>query len=621
MATTFVRSLGSESGVQLNPLQDNSEIPTQDNADQVFGIVMRATRGRIDKPFVVDRSNVKNKLGYGERISASALNEAWVHVVEALNNGAYQAVVQRLSTDAATISYAVAFQGSGLVLGAVVIDEVSKTVVSIAVTSGGTGYGVGPDIVIAGVGTGAVASATVVDGVVTAISITGGVGYTVAPTATVVNSPKFAVLSAETFEALTVPYLFALKHLECFNDGIKLNLRAEEYRVSGANAPNSKVTLIMTDILGQSLYEFTGSLVAGSHDDYGNSNYLPDIIASQTDSVEITIGGITSIPVDSRAYGYSATTGQANWAKSGKLVCFVEGGMDYTPINYIAAKNSLQFTPFNYSYISSGGSKSAGLLAQLAQLSFDTNRQFRYDIPGDLSIAASIALVEQLNFSSGVGAHLIHVFYSPLKRNDPTGVNGKGFYGTATLNIAYACMRNAQTNGRGFAPKHYPIAGRNWPIGGSGIVQAYTPTDQELSALARAKINPCLFESYTGGGRYVFRDSLTSALVDSSLKKLIAVADMSTSIDDAVTRNGKDNLQLPIDIAIKRTKDYLKMLFEGAQAAGWLVPSDDPEMGGAAFKFEVKANAVRPYDRMDVNFWLRYSGTVRQIFVTQTLTK
>jgi hypothetical protein len=48
MSTAFVRQLGSESGVQLNPLRDNSEIPTTDNSDQVFGIMMRATRGRID---------------------------------------------------------------------------------------------------------------------------------------------------------------------------------------------------------------------------------------------------------------------------------------------------------------------------------------------------------------------------------------------------------------------------------------------------------------------------------------------------------------------------------------------------------------------------------------------
>ena len=45
MTVAFVRQLGSEPGVQLNPLRDASEVPSTDNADQVFGIMMRATRG------------------------------------------------------------------------------------------------------------------------------------------------------------------------------------------------------------------------------------------------------------------------------------------------------------------------------------------------------------------------------------------------------------------------------------------------------------------------------------------------------------------------------------------------------------------------------------------------
>jgi hypothetical protein len=153
------------------------------------------------------------------------------------------------------------------------------------------------------------------------------------------------------------------------------------------------------------------------------------------------------------------------------------------------------------------------------------------------------------------------------------------------------------------------------------MTQVYSPRDQELNALARAKINPVMYEVYTGGGRYVFRDSLTCALVESSLKKLISVADMSTSIDDAVTRAGKDMLQLPMQVAVKRMQDFLVELFEGAESSGWLVPSSAPEMNGNAWKFDVRPNEVRPYDRMDCSYWLRYDGTVRQIFVTQTLTR
>ncbi|PIQ55370.1 MAG: hypothetical protein COW02_03430 [Comamonadaceae bacterium CG12_big_fil_rev_8_21_14_0_65_59_15] len=546
MSTAFVRQLGAESGVQLNPLVDNSEIPTSSNDDQIFGIVMRATRGRIDKPFKVDRSTVFKKLGKGEQIRTSALNEAWVHVVEALNNGAYEAVVQRLTTPAAAISWA---------------------------------------------------------------------GLTVTP---VTFANAFAVTPTEP-----TGHLIGVKHLECYNDGIVLEVRADEKKVGGVAIANNVVTLRIRDKDGVLLYEFTGSLDPAARDDYGNSSYLPDVVLSLTDAVEVSVGvtgASAAIEPTSMAYGYDAN-GKEQWAKSGTLVCFTEGGMGYATADYMAARVLLQNTVFNYAYISSGGTQAPGLLAQLAQLAFDTNRQLRFDIPGNLNPEAAITFVEQLNMGASPTAHLMHAFWAPLKSDDPTGVNAKGHFGVATLNIAYACGRNAQTNAKGFAPKNYVVAGRQWPIQRVRVTQTYSPTGQELNALAKAKINPVLFEVYTGGGRYVFRDSLTSALVESSLKKLISVADMSTSIDDAVTRFSKDILQLPMQISVKRMNDFLGELFAGAEASGWLVPSNDPSMAGKAFKYDVRPNEVRPYDRMDVSYWLRYDGTVRQIFVTQTLTR
>lgn len=553
MSTAFVRQLGAESGVQLNPLRDNSEIPVSDNSDQVFGIMMRATRGRIDKPFAVDRGNVFKKLGNGEQIRLSALNEAWVHVVEALNKGAYQAIVQRLVTTSAAIKWLVVSAAAGE------------------------------------------------DG-----EPTGEFVYT--------------VMSEDEFEVLNTPFLFAVKHLECHNDGIQVEFRAESVQSDGLDVANDRLTLRLRDKEGNLLYEFYGSLKPDSKDDYGNSNYLPDVVQAQTDAVELQTGAGAAIEAGSDAYGYD-DNGRQRWAKSGVQVCFSEGGTAYTTQDYMSAREKLQYTQFDYAYISSGGTQAPALLAQLAQLAFDTNRQLRFDIPGNLSVEAAIAFVNQLNMGASQTAHLIQAFWTPLKSDDPTGVNPNGYIGAATLNIAYACGRNAQTNAKGFAPKNYPIAGRKWPIQRTRISQTVKLRDQDLNALARAKINPVVYETYTGGGRYVFRDSLTCAMVESSLKKLIAVADMSTSIDEAVTRAAKDNLQLPMDMAVKKTKDFLQNLFEGAEASKWIVPSSEPEMGGKAFLYDVRPNEVRPYEDMDVTYALRYDGTNRRTFVTQTLSK
>lgn len=778
----FVRQLGAQSGVQLNPLQDNSALPTVDNYDQVMAMTLRATRGRIDRAFVVDRGNVTSKLGIGEQMRSNALNEAWVHLVEALNNGAYQAVVSRivpgataqfvatvsnttsinitsvssgtiavnspvhgpyiseagggttiaslgtfngvsgtvtlslpttaassttgvaLSQGGSLLSNVVAFNGSGLVLGTptILFPTISVTggggsgasaipilnsagtitgfnitggtgyttapavaivggggsggilgtvtltgtalsgiaitnggtgygqLATIPVTSGGTGYGVTglalPAVTVSGGGgVGASATATLSStGAITGFTIVPGAGYSAVPTVTVSQSPVFAVQTDSQLASLSVPYVFAIKDLGCRNDGIQVGWRAEVNRVSGVNLPNPVITVTLSDSSNPaiSLYRFTGSLVQGSLDDYGNSNYLPDVIANQTDAVLITIGTITSIPATSLAYGYNSPTGMPAWAASGVQIAFKEGGTAYSLSDYTAACNLLQNTHYEYGYIASGGTQSPALLSQLAQLVYNTNCPMAFDVPGNSTIEAAIQFVEQLNFGSSLAAQLLWAYWAPFTSNDPTGINGKAFIGTSALNIAYVCGRNAVKNTDGFAKKNYPVAGKQWQVNRTGINQKYAPDaqGQDLNALALAKINPVIYSTYSDSGRYVFFDSLTQAPVTNSELKLISVADMASTVDFYVVNLSNDIKQLPMQVALKRVNNALRDYFKNAQTAGWIVPSADPFMNGQAYQYQVMANAARPYDAVDVGYWLRYDGTARAIYVTQTLS-
>ena len=554
MSVSFVRQLGAEAGVQLNPLRDNSGVPTFGTADQSFAIAMRATRGRIDRAFAVDRGTFKAKLGPGAPVRDSALNEAYVHVAEALNNGAYQAVVTRLHTDSAAVSWMVCAED-----------------------------GANP------------------------------------------GEYLFSVSAAAPVGA----YLLAVKHHECFNDGAVLELRADSKRASGANVANDLITLRLRDADGVLLHEVTGSLNPAAIDDFGESAYLPDVVDRQTDAFDVLVGSDAAlgtnpetygIPTTSDAYGYDAE-GAEKWVVSDVLDYFTEGGFAYDADDYIRARDQLAATQHGFGYIASGGSQSTGLLAQMASLAHALNKQFRFDVPGSLGVDAAITWVEQLNFDEAQSAHLLHAFWAPIKTADPSGVNGRGYYGTSALNIAYACARNAQTDARGFARKHYAIAGKDWPVGRSGVEQTVTPTQQQRNALAKARINPVIFETYSDGGLYVFVDSLTMAPVTNSLKKLISVADMSTSVDDFVTRAANDLLQSPMNVVLRRLPDVLKTLFEGAHAAGWLEAAQSPDMGGAPWRFDVQPNAAAPHERVDVTYWLRYTGTNRQTVVTQTLTR
>ena len=105
----FTRTLGFESGVQLNPTIDASERTASNGvADQTIAVAMRTMRGRIDKPFKVNANNFFAKTGRGETVATNALNEAHVQIYEALFSGAREAVVSRLTVDSALNKYIVA---------------------------------------------------------------------------------------------------------------------------------------------------------------------------------------------------------------------------------------------------------------------------------------------------------------------------------------------------------------------------------------------------------------------------------------------------------------------------------------------------------------------------------
>jgi hypothetical protein len=412
----------------------------------------------------------------------------------------------------------------------------------------------------------------------------------------------------------TVPYLFTIEDLNCFNDGIQISFHADQLLASGVAVPNTAITLNILDSNGNQLWSFTGDLNPAAVDDYGNSTFLPAVIAAQTDSFNVTVASGASIGVTTDAYGRDAN-GNDQYDTSPTQIYFTEGGYAYATTDYANACTALQRTSLDFGYIITGGSQSPALIAELVQLSYNTNTQLRIDVPGSLTPAAAETFVAQLDLDT----HYASTYWAPLRANDPLGINGPVVLGTAGYQVALACARNAQQNTKGFAPKNYPIAGKAWPLNRTGITQIYDPLQSELSDLAAAKINPVLYQTYNGGGLYVYTDSLTTAVTQVSLRKLVSVSEMATTIDQWVVLAGKEFLQLPMTVAIKKMNDFLKTTFTGAQASGWIVPS--AAMNGLAYQYQVVPNSVNPADQMDVTYTVRYDGVARQITVTQTLSK
>lgn len=602
----FVRQLGFQPGVQLNPLADNTDGAVPDNSDQIFGVLARLTRGRIDRPFRVNRSNFFAKTGVAESIRTNALNEAKLQTYEALGNGAYEAVIQRLTAAAAVKSYGVITIGTGAVLTPVVAGGI---VTGVTVTNGGTGYITGQELVFTGVGTGVVATITAVAGAVTAVVVsTGGTGYTTAPSASI--APKFAVSASIP----VTPYDIYFMHHDCYNDGVKVSVHADQTPVGGASVATKLIKFRLYDSADNLINEFEGSLDPAAKDDFGQSKYLPDIVASRADSLDVVVSGSANVSTNASFYGRDSS-GKDAWATSPVLVCFSEGSTTYATTDYDRCITALRDTSNPYGYLISGGTQAVSLIGKLVSLAIEANTSLGLDISGSLDAASAITLINSLNIDS----HYIHVYWAPIECDDPMN-GGKVVWGTAGLNIGFRCARNARLNAKGFAPKNYPVAGKDWPVNRTGVRQLVRPQEQDLSDLARAHINPVIFETYNGGGKYVFTDSLTSAKTVVSYKKLINVAEMSSSLDNWVSLYSKELLQLPMSEFIKRMNAFLDTMLNDAVASGWLVPSKNLP-GAAPFQFDVRKSEVRPADLVLINYWTCYDGVARQVIVQQTLVK
>jgi len=542
LSRPFVRQLGNQPGVQLNPLVDQTDGVVPDNSDQVLAIVGRFTRGPVDRAFQVNRSNLLQKTGPAEALRLNALNEAKLQVYEALQNGAYAAVISRLVPEAAEKKWAVLrFEEAGTV--------------------------------------------------------------------------AFAVSATQP----NADYSLALLHHDCHNDGIIVGVHADQTPVNGMPVANEYLTLRVLDADGAKLHEFYGSLSETAVNDFGASMYLPDVVARQTEAVEMVVATGASVPTNSVAYGRA--NGEDRWATSSGLICFDEGSIVYTPTDLDAAVARLRETELGFGYIISGGTGDTALIGKLAALAIEANVFFKVDLPGRLTPTEAMTLLETYAFDS----HYIHAYWAPFEADDPLN-GGRATWGTGGLIAGMSCARNARVNAKGFAPKNYPIAGKAHPVGRTGIRQNYRPTQQELSDLAALKINPVIFQTFNGGGRYVPTDSLTTAKTTVSFRKLQSVAEMTATLDNWVTLYARELLQSPMTVFIRKMKSFLDTLLSNAQASGWLVPSRDidgvPALpGNAAFAYDVKPSEVRPADLALVSYWTSCDGVVRQVIVEQTLTR
>lgn len=545
MTVSFSRAINKRSGVQLNPINDLSEIGSI-ASDYNGAFAGRFSRGRIDKVFAVTREQIRRLTGEPVSMTVSALGEAQVHLYEALRYGAQQAIVARLVSK----------------------DAVLKLIAVKAV-----------------------------------VPAEGG------------EVPKMLSVVTEA-EGLPDGSLLTLKHKECFNDGVVVEIHAEAAESESAQpAPSKMIVLRLVDpqsskvILGP----FRGSLSPSSVDEFGNSDYIVDVVAKNTELLEVVeVAGDASVPVNCVFYGKS---GNKELYQSEKIEYFTEGATVYTNAEIEDAVSRLKRSRPNFTYIGTGGTQNVALISALLDLGKDINKQVVWDVPGNLSPEAAATFYASIGGSAN--SLYSQAFWCPIKADNPLA-GGKAYIGTSGQQIGLRCARNAQVNAKGIAPRNQPIAGSGFSLSRTNITQTYEPSDDELELLAESRINPCIFKDYSSGPKYAWIDSLTGAQTEGATK-LIAVAEMGTWLDDKVANNAQECLQKPMAEAVRLHTRFLGDLLPAIESAGWL--QGTAELDGASYQAEVKPNNARPYDTMDSRYSVCYDGTNRVTIAQQTIVR
>lgn len=412
-------------------------------------------------------------------------------------------------------------------------------------------------------------------------------------------------------------FLIALKHLECFSDGVIAEIHAHEAKASNGTATASNIVSIqLRDVIDNKIIlgPYKGSLDMQALDEFNQSFYIGDVISQSTDVLEVVeVSEGATVPATASFYG--RVNNKDQWA-SKKLDYFTEGEQVYTSDELDAALDRIKRSRPTFTYLCSGGTESVALISRLLALGKTLNRQVLWDIPGRLSPEAAAT------FYASVGGDTdslySHAYWSPLSAQNPV-VGGKAIFGTSGMQAGLRCKRNAQTNAKGIAPRNRPIAGDGYAVTRTNITQVFDLDEEiDLEVLAESRINPVIFRDYTSGGKYAWVDSLTGAQTEGA-SKLIAVAEMATYVDDTVAAAAQGFLQKPMAEAISETTKFLETFFAALQSAGWLQPS--AELGGACYSATVQANAAQPFEKMNVEYSICYDGTNRITVVQQNLSK
>lgn len=688
----FSRQIGSESAVQLNPIQDDSQSAGTNDIDQSAATIGVFTRGRMDKPFWVTPSNWQRRLGRPKPLRQSLLNEVYLHISDAFRRGTQRILVQRLDWAATeggpttTNDYVViaaklptvplpkpeiqVFVMDALPSGVPATPAITLSIgadtdfahyrdgefafalgvptVTVDPTNSAVGFVINGTDTLRFLDFSAVTSmadvAQVIEtgfnNVTPLINVSYAAGVFTVETVATGTAATLAQWNPDVADDITnylgfvaqtdagadsigssLPngyYMIAAYKLkDIILDGYTVSVHLDAYNDQVIDDKSVRMTLDVIDpVSREKLYSISGALADDSLDEFGDTRYIGDLAELLNDVFVFTAG---VYPVENMPS--LANTLNASFDVNGNAIFYelavtpsTQDTGAFGEADFEVAKLKLLNTTEQYGYLIGGGSRALGLLSRLGDIAYERAVNFAYDVPSEYTPSQAIAWNNQLGFDS----HYTTCYWTPVKAvNHLTG--GKSFWGSSGANVGMRCARNAIRNSFGFARKNAPIAGVRAKLGRVKMVSNYELSQPERNDLAKARINYVGNETYAEGSFFVFVDSLTQKRSDTSYLKLNSVAEMTTDLDQQITRFAKSSLQLPMEESIAATLEFAEGLLDAAQNSKWLKPSAD--LGGKAWIVVVVPSEVNPADEMFIEFSACYDGVNRQTKITQTVKR
>jgi len=413
-------------------------------------------------------------------------------------------------------------------------------------------------------------------------------------------------------------YLFAIKHLECFSDGVIAEVHANiATDTTGAQVASKIVSLQLRDVITNLviLGPYVGSLDPAAQDEFGQSYYIADIVHQSTDVLQV-VDVADGATVPTSCYFYGKASSKDVYA-SQTLSYFTEGPTTYTTDEMDAAIDRIRKSKPSFTYIGSGGTENVALISRLLDLGLLINKQVAWDILGSLTPDAAIIFYDSIG--SSADSLYSQCYWAPFTATNPA-VGGNAYIGTSGQNIGFRCTRNAQTNAKGIAPRNVVIAGSDYGVDRTSIVQQYEMDDDagDYENLAVSRINPVVYVDYASGGKYAWYDSLTGAQTTGA-SKLIAVAEMATYVDDTIASAAQESLQKPMATAIKTMTTFITNFLGACQSASYFQAST--VLDGAMWSATIAENSADPFEKMNINTYICYDGTNRITEQQQTIVR